>query len=206
MKYYVVLSDGRKFGPADIDTLNAWIKEGRVTRDTMMENEENGLRARASEVQGLKFELPKPDLGGEDPMIKKDPNAVQRPQTTYQIPGQPAPYIAGQPQATPGQTSPYENPPAPGSPYPRTYNPHLDDGSQKLINTAWICIAVGFVCCFLVTPFGIYNANRAKLMGNPNAQTPFIVGWILFGLQLVGVLIYAAIFIMAIASGGAPPT
>ena len=205
MKYYVVLTDGRKFGPADLDTLNAWIKEGRLTRDSMMENEENGMRARASEVQGLKFELPKPDLGGDDPMIKKDPNAPQKGQTMYQIPGQPTPYVAGQPQGD--QSNPYENPPQPYSSAPgRTYNPHLDDGSQKLVTNAWIMIAIGFaLTCVVLTPFGIYQANRAKNMGNPNAQTPLLVGWIVFGLQMIGVLIFLTLFIIGfLAAANAP--
>lgn len=209
MKYYVVLSDGRKFGPADIDTLNAWIKEGRVTRDTMMENEDNGLRARASDVQGLKFDLPAADLGGEDPMIKKDPNAAQKAGTTYHIPGQPTPYVAGQPQQQQAPTNPYEQPPGPRSGAPgATYNPHLDDGSQKLVTNAWICIAIGFALgCVVVTPFGIYNANRAKNMGNPNAATPLLVAWIVFGLQMVGVLIFLTLFIIGfLAAANAPGT
>lgn len=206
MKFYVVLSDGRKFGPADIATLNQWITEGRLNRDTMLENEENGQQARARDVQGLQWAnaAPSVGLGGEDPVLKAGEAPLKQQSTGPSIPGQPVSYVAGRPEDT-AQQNPYANPPQPASPYQRTYDRHLDDGSQKLVNTAWILIAVGFACCVICTPFGIYNANRAKLMGNPNAATPFLVGWIVFGLQLLGILIYGIVVVLAITSGGTIP-
>ena len=213
MKFYVVMSDGRKFGPADIATLNQWIVEGRVNRDTMLENADNEQQARARDVMGLKFVAQGPDLGGTDQALKaQDP--LRPAGQPVQIPGQPTPYVAGAPEhssstpSAPSQSAPmnpYGNPPQPSTPYPRSYDPHIDDGSQKLVNTAWILIAVGFACCFLCTPFGIYNANRAKNMGNTNANTPVLVGWIVFGLQIVGLLIYGLFVVLAITSGNALP-
>jgi hypothetical protein len=209
MKFYVVMSDGRKFGPADIATLNQWIVEGRVNRDTMLENADNEQQARARDVMGLKFVAQAPDLGGTDPALRaQDP--LRPAGQPVQIPGQPTPYVAGAPEdtsSTPSAPSnPYGNPPQPGTPYPRSYDPHIDDGSQKLVTTAWILIAVGFaLCCIFVTPFGIYNANRAKNMGNATASTPLLIGWIVFGLQIVGLLIYGLVVVLAITSGSAFP-
>lgn len=203
MKYYVVLADGRKFGPADINTLNQWITEGRLNRDTMLENEENGIRARANDVAGLKWGTgaPSVDLGGNDPVLKAGEAPLKTP-SSFSDPLQPQSYVAGRPEAS--QQNPYANPPQ-ASPYQRTYDRHIDDGSQKMVTNAWILIAVGFACCLFVTPFGIYQANRAKNMGNPNAQAPLIVGWIVMGLQIIGTLIYLGVFVMAAMSGGALP-
>jgi len=38
MRYYVIARDGRKFGPADLETLSQWALEGRVARDTYLED------------------------------------------------------------------------------------------------------------------------------------------------------------------------
>ena len=217
MKFYVIWSDGRKFGPADIDTLNQWIKEGRVNRDTQVENAETGLVGRARDVMGLVFQAPAPDLGGEDTLIKG--GDIDRPQQRpVDIPGQPRPYIAGEPQQAspydplkpqqPAQpkSSPYASAPQPASAQPRDagYNRHLDDGSQKLITTSWVLTIVSFVLCgcLLVSPFAVYNANRAKNMGNPNAQAPLIAAWIVLGLEILGWGTYAALVGLAIAQGG----
>ncbi|HRF59648.1 MAG TPA: hypothetical protein PLH94_07005 [Fimbriimonadaceae bacterium] len=55
MRYYVIARDGRKFGPADLETLSQWALEGRVARDTYLEDEFSGERIRAGEVVGINF-------------------------------------------------------------------------------------------------------------------------------------------------------
>jgi hypothetical protein len=226
MKFYVIWSDGRKFGPADIATLTEWAKEGRITRDTQVENAETGLQGRARDIQGMQWPTAAPatDLGGSDPTLKAGEAPLKQQSSFVDIPGQPKPYVAGQPASqTPASgsahdplkpSSPqgqqpsaspydplkaqqpsgaYQNPPQPGG---AQYNRHVDDGSQKLINNAWILYAVGFLCCCFCTPFGLYSANRAKIMGNPNAQTPYVFGWVLLILQVIGLGIYIAAFAM----------
>lgn len=121
MKFYVIWSDGRKFGPADLATLNQWAQERRINRDTDVENAETGQRGRARDIQGLVFPTATADLGGNDPTLKAGEQPLKQQSTGPVIPGQPQPYIAGQPQEQ--SQNPYQgqfqNPPQPGSPYPR---------------------------------------------------------------------------------------
>lgn len=239
MKFYVIWSDGRKFGPADIATLTEWAKEGRITRDTQVENAETGLQGRARDIQGMQWPTAAPatDLGGSDPTLKAGEAPLKQQSSFVDIPGQPKPYVAGQPasqapasgsahdplkpSSPQGQqpsaspydplkaqqpTGAYQNPPQPGG---AQYNRHVDDGSQKLITTAWILTIVSFVACgcFFVSPFAIYTAKRAKIMGNPNAQTPMIVASVLLAIELLGWGTYFAFVAMAISQGGSwtPP-
>jgi hypothetical protein len=231
MKFYVLWSDGRKFGPADIPTLAQWAKEGRINRDTIVENADTGQQARARDIQGMQWptSAPTTDLGGGDPVLKAGEQPLRTPSTGPVIPGQPQPYVAGrpvdqpqgqqqsqQPTASPydplkpqqptAQQNPYANPPQPGSPYPRGQGgyAHYDDGSQKLITQSWILYALGFFCCCVCTPFGLYSANRAKNMGNQNANAAVIVGWVLLGLQIAGSVIYGILFALGSASGNFP--
>jgi len=53
VKYYVVLPDGQRFGPADISLLNQWAAEGRILPQTMLEEEGSMTRMPASSVPGL---------------------------------------------------------------------------------------------------------------------------------------------------------
>lgn len=55
MRYYVIAPDGQRYGPADVETLNAWITEGRVTPNQLLEEEGSGTRVAASAVPGLVF-------------------------------------------------------------------------------------------------------------------------------------------------------
>ncbi|GMV38244.1 MAG: hypothetical protein AMXMBFR61_27520 [Fimbriimonadales bacterium] len=52
MKYYVVDLSGQKYGPADIATLQAWAREGRVSGDSVLEAEGTGQRTTAAAVLG----------------------------------------------------------------------------------------------------------------------------------------------------------
>lgn len=203
MKFYVLSKDGKKFGPADITALNQWIKEGRLSRDTELENAESGAKFRARDVQGLDFPASSPDLGGNDPILKSaDPLAPT--QAPHPSPGgQPTPYIAGSAQGSapaPSQgQQPYQQAPQPGSPYTRHSYSTEDDGSQKMITTSWILTAVGFLLgCIILPPFAIYQANRAKRMGNENAQAPLVVAWIVMSLHILVYGIYLAIVVFAL--------
>lgn len=202
MKFYVISSDGRKFGPADVQTLNQWVRENRLNRDTMLENADTGQQLHARDVPGLQFGAAAADLGGADTALKAGEKPIAS--TSFQTPGNP--YGTGQPgqQSAPSQGQ-FASPPQPGSPYPRADGQH-DDGSAKMVTSAWILVLVGFFsCCLVVTPFGISQANKAKKMGNPTANAPFIVGWILFALQLLGAALYLALVIFAVASTGPSP-
>jgi hypothetical protein len=56
VRYYVISSDGQRYGPADIETLNQWVAEGRLLPHQMVENEDTGERQTASSVEGLNFQ------------------------------------------------------------------------------------------------------------------------------------------------------
>jgi len=56
MRYFVIADDGAKYGPADIQTLNEWIRDGRILPSTLIEEEGSGARLAASSVAGLTFE------------------------------------------------------------------------------------------------------------------------------------------------------
>lgn len=52
-KYFVIGSDGSKYGPASIQELNQWAAEGRVLASTQLEEAETGRRMMASFVPGF---------------------------------------------------------------------------------------------------------------------------------------------------------
>lgn len=62
MNYFVIGPDGQKYGPADINTLNAWAIEGRVVPHTILENVSTGQQVTAANVPGIVF--PQVGYGG----------------------------------------------------------------------------------------------------------------------------------------------
>ena len=48
--YYVLSTESQKFGPADLSQLEIWLKEGRLTLGTQLEETATGRRILASEV------------------------------------------------------------------------------------------------------------------------------------------------------------
>ena len=60
MRYFVLGSDGQRFGPADIDSLNMWIAEGRLAPNSRLVEETSGAEVAASSVAGLMFAPPTP--------------------------------------------------------------------------------------------------------------------------------------------------
>ncbi len=195
MKFYVHSKDGQKFGPADIATLNQWIKEGRLSRDTELEEDETEKKRRARDVAGLDFPAAASDLGGNDPVLKAKEPIEQQPVPHRDPSGQPTPYIAG----TSEGVSPYQEPPSSGSPHiVKSYSTD-DDGTPKMITNAWIMTGLGFLFgCIILPPFAIYQANRAKRMGNPNGQAPLVVAWILLSIHIVAYSIWGIILLLPI--------
>ncbi len=57
MRYYLIGPDGAQYGPADINILRQWVKEGRVNQTTPLVEEGSLRPLRASEIPGL-FETP----------------------------------------------------------------------------------------------------------------------------------------------------
>jgi hypothetical protein len=94
MKYFVITSDGQKFGPADIVLLNQWIVEGRLQPSAMLEEEGSNLQVRASTLPALRFPVAAPasappvaapnanPYGPPQPMASYQPQAFQARQTS----------------------------------------------------------------------------------------------------------------------------
>lgn len=54
-RYYVVGEDGQRYGPADLATLNRWIRERRLLPSMHLVEESTGLTVLAGMVAGLDF-------------------------------------------------------------------------------------------------------------------------------------------------------
>lgn len=110
MRFFVVLADGQKFGPADVPTLNKWIVEGRLTPDTVLEEELSGARQPAKNMPSL-------DFGGGPPA----PSAPA-PKPLTPNPFDPLSQVEQAPAArtdTAVKDDRYSRPPQPATNYPR---------------------------------------------------------------------------------------
>jgi len=58
MGYYVIAHDGDRYGPADIPTLQQWVREGRIAPNTTLEDEFTGTQIRASLLPELSYLFP----------------------------------------------------------------------------------------------------------------------------------------------------
>ena len=53
MKYFFIATDGKRYGPADVVTLRQWVQEGRITGQSLLEEEGTGRQIYASNLQDL---------------------------------------------------------------------------------------------------------------------------------------------------------
>ena len=158
MKYFVIASDGNKYGPADLATLNAWIAEGRLTPAQMLEDE-LGTRTPASSVPGLNFPMAAPAA----------PQAGPAPGATMYQPGQ----------------QPFNQ--APGY-YPRGTGYVGDNGQSDLTQAYIFGALGILCCPLIFSLLGLSAANRAEAKGNPGAKGAKIlcyVGLVLFVVSIV---------------------
>lgn len=56
----MIAADGQKYGPANVQVLNEWIRANRVFPTTILEAVSNGVRTPANSVPGLVFSAPMP--------------------------------------------------------------------------------------------------------------------------------------------------
>ncbi len=67
-KFFVLWPDGQRFGPADVPTLNAWIAENRINRNSSVEPESNpGQILPLESVPGIVFPEPVPSPQPAEP-------------------------------------------------------------------------------------------------------------------------------------------
>jgi len=55
VRYILLTEDGNKHGPADVDTLNTWIAQGRLPAAALLQEELSGKQHFASSIPQLRF-------------------------------------------------------------------------------------------------------------------------------------------------------
>lgn len=164
MEYFVIGPDGRKYGPASVDTLNAWAREGRLLPNSELEDSVSGTRLSASSVPGLIFGVAQP---GPAPQPGPEP---QQPYGQAQ-----GPYAQQQPQNPYGPQQGNWSAPPGSSPYPRQGAPMYAADAQGDITKSFVFGAIGLICCPIVfSVIGIVFALKAKEKGHPTAQAALI--------------------------------
>lgn len=189
MKYYVIWTDGQKFGPADVDTLNQWIQEGRVTPTTELESVATMARLSAASVPGLVFDQPAPAV--PDVSITAD-----QPAPTLSADAGPSsfasPYGATVSPENQPANSPYQYPPDPtGNPYPRGSSGSQDGQTEAIVSI--VLSVVGLCCCCLFPIAGLVLGYMSKNKGNQLGNTAVIIGWISVVLSIGGTIGWIAI-------------
>jgi hypothetical protein len=167
VRYYVVANDGQKYGPADIDLLNEWIRDGRLTPDQVLEEDATGRQVPATDVPGLRF----PEMSSTSVFREPEPTVHTG-------------YGGGPHSSTPN----YSNPPTMEGYYRPGPARQGDDGSSEM-TTAWIYGAIGLLCCFVFAIFGISSANKAKAKGNPGGQAALIFNWVVLGIWALSLIV-----------------
>lgn len=76
MQYFVIWNDGQKFGPADVQTLNEWIAQGRITPTTELESVVDGSRLQAGSLPGLNFSAADAASAGSAGAAPSEPTAT----------------------------------------------------------------------------------------------------------------------------------
>lgn len=181
MRYFVVADDGAKYGPADIETLNGWIREGRMLPGTLVEEEASGARMAASAVAGLVFPAPVPPT----PIVPPQPGPSAGP---YTPPSPEArPFAQPNPQPYP-YASNYARPPGP---YP---NPVSDSGNTEVV-WSWVLGVAGLLCCFIFPIFGTFAGYSAKSKGNPGGQAAMVFNIVVLLISIAGGIVAALSFL-----------
>lgn len=171
----MIATDGQRYGPADIQTLQSWIQQGRILHQTVLEEEMGGARIAASAVGALQFGSPNPTAA---PL-------------TQSYTSQSSPYGTGyQPPSAPQQPDPYQQNPYASNYYrPSNHNSYISDPNiQQKMNNAWIGFALGLVCCAPFAIWGLICAIEAKKASHPQAQAAFICNIVALCLWGVGLL------------------
>jgi hypothetical protein len=82
MKYYVLMPDGQRFGPADVDMLTRWAHENLLNQRSMLVEESSGDTVVAGEIPGIVFplvsvELPSGTQFAKPPTLNSTPEMPQ---------------------------------------------------------------------------------------------------------------------------------
>lgn len=161
MRYYVLDAQGNQYGPADVPTLNQWVRDGRILPATQILVETTGKVIPAQMVPGLNLDLA-PGLGlnpagpsRSDPSVPLGfPGAQQSgPYANYR---QSSGAFGGVGDAMPGAAE---------------------------FNRSLTFTGASLLCCLTIAPIGvplaiagIYFARKAQMMGHPGPQVAMISG------------------------------
>ena len=182
--YYVLGDGGTRYGPADLATLKAWVQEGRVLPQTMLEQVVDGQVIPAAQVPDL-FNGPTPQTAYHAPTVNQP--AQHAP---YQQPG---PY-----QSHPGPHGAPTNPPAnnyQNANYPRPGS----SGTSSQMTAGWVCFGIACLLCFIpccnlasivLHIIAITIGVKEKNQGNPQGSTLATVAGILLGLDIAAILFF----------------
>lgn len=181
MLYYVTIQ-GTHYGPADIQTLRQWVAEGRITRDTVLKDQ-NGAQIMAAVLL--------PEL-----------NQAQMGTTPYD------PFRTG---PGPGQ-QPYSPNPSGYGAQLYGQNPYSGfsngaDEYKKALTACLLGLGIGAfsLCCVPASFIGIFCeiyaivlAGRAKRAGHRSAIAVYIASWLLL---VLGILVAGFwLFLMSIST------
>jgi len=62
MYYFLIASDGQHYGPADVDTLVAWAREGRLVEASLLEERGSGRQLHAGDLTAVRSVLRQPSV------------------------------------------------------------------------------------------------------------------------------------------------
>ena len=179
MKYYVILPDGQRFGPADLQLLNEWAAEGRILPNSMLEQEGTQMRLPASSVPGLMLSATAAPSYSAPPPNMSQPPAMNQPQ----------PYAG------------YYRPQGPGMMGDLGHN---DLTVAWVCSSLGIGMCFFGGCCSYLGLLGIIGpiiglifSGRAQQKGNPGATAAKIFSGVVLGLQLLAILGFLAFFGLA---------
>lgn len=171
--YFVVLPDGQKFGPADLNLLNQWVAEGRVLPNSMLEDAQTGQRMPATSVPGLQVAT-----------MQQPPNPFPAP-GTMNPPQQYGAYVR------PGQVT--------GDIGQNDLTLAFVFGAIGLVMCVFAggCGVVGIVFPIL----GLVFAKKAQDKGNPSANGAKALCWVALAIQIVGLVLTLGLFGLGMMSG-----
>lgn len=176
-KYFVLWPDGQRFGPADVPTLNAWITENRINKNSSVEPEGNpGAIMPLENVPGIVLPdpvptpeptaSPQPDPGAVSASDLNDPFKQQSSGAATTTGGYDPVQPSGTSPTTQSEQQRLDSPYNPGSyqqpgqtqqpqsyaNYPR-HQAQGDDG-QSDITLSFVFSAIGFVTTIITFFFG----------------------------------------------------
>lgn len=166
LRYFVYAPNGQRYGPADLQTLQQWIGEGRVLPSSLVEQELSGERMAANTIPGLQFPANAP-YGPSAPMGTQ--------------PG-PSPYAG---YHRPGMNTP--------SPMTMPGNNEITIswicgavGISTVLGCGWF--PFGGVAPIILGAVGMWQGAKARDLGHSQGQSAYIFSLVVLVLGILGLV------------------